>query len=195
MGATGVLGAAGLVGVAVPFIQSMEPSAAVKAAGAAIDVDISKLEPGQLLTVSWRGRPIWILRRTRSQLKTLEDPGLIKRLRDPQSREPQQFSNVVVNTWRSIKPEHLVLVGICTHLGCVPTYRPDIAPPDLGPHWLGGFFCPCHGSRYDLAGRVYKDVPAPLNLPVPPYHYVSSTIIRVGEAEGGKETNWSPIAW
>ena len=195
LAAATVAGAGGLAAVSIPFIQSMNPSAAARAAGSAVDADISKLEPGEMITVSWRGRPVWILRRTAEQLAGLREAGLRERLRDPDSREPQQFSEAVANDWRSLKPEYLVVVGICTHLGCVPVYRPDVAPADLGRDWPGGFYCPCHGSRYDLAGRVYKHMPAPLNLPVPPYRYTAPTVVRVGEAKKGEDTNWSPKAW
>ena len=195
MAAATVAGAGGLAVASIPFIQSMNPSAAARAAGAAVDADISKLEPGEMITVSWRGRPVWILRRTPEQLEGLRDAGLLARLRDPDSREPQQFSEVVANGWRSLKPGYLVVVGICTHLGCVPVYRPDVAPADLGPAWPGGFYCPCHGSRYDLAGRVYKHMPAPLNLPVPPHRYTAPTVVRVGEAKKDETSNWSPKAW
>ncbi len=179
----------------VPFVRSMEPSVAAQAAGAPIDVDVSKLEPGQLITVMWRSRPVWVLHRSEAQLKTLKDPKLIETLKDPDSKEPQQFGPPVVNWHRSLKPELFVAVAICTHLGCIPTYRPQIAPPDLGPSWVGGFFCPCHGSRYDLAARVIDGSPAPLNIPVPPYHYRSETVIRVGSLKGGKDQNWQPAIW
>lgn len=193
--ATTVVGGV-IVGLAVtPFIRSMEPSLLAKAAGAPIDVDVSKIEPGQLITVMWRSRPIWVLHRSPAQLKTLQDPALIKTLKDPDSKEPQQFGAPVVNWHRSLKPELFVAVAICTHLGCIPTYRPQVAPPDLGPSWVGGFFCPCHGSRYDLAARVIDGSPAPLNIPVPPYHYVSDTLVRVGALKGGKDQNWQPAIW
>jgi len=190
-----VVGGGGIVMWAIPFIKSMNPSAAVTAAGAPVDIDISKLEPGAMITVPWRGRPVWVLRRTAEQLKVLQDPGLVARLKDPDSQEPQQFDATVVNWNRSLNQEYLVVVGICTHLGCVPDYRPDIAPTDLGSAWPGGFFCPCHGSRYDLSARVYKHMPAPLNLPVPPYYYKSDTLLRVGELEDKSDQNWSPKTW
>ncbi|NOX08600.1 MAG: ubiquinol-cytochrome c reductase iron-sulfur subunit [Gammaproteobacteria bacterium] len=190
-----VIGVSGLAAVAVPFIRSMNPSAAVNAAGAPVDIDVSKLDPGAMITVSWRGRPVWVLRRTPEQLKTLQDAELLKKLRDPDSREPQQFSDDVANWHRSLDPEYLVLVGICTHLGCVPTYRPDIAPTDLGPTWAGGFLCACHGSLYDLSGRVQKFMPAPLNLPVPPYYFISDTRLLVGELKDKSEQNWNPQVW
>jgi len=189
---TTVIGGA-LVGTAlVPFIESMEPSAAAVAAGAPVDVDISKIEPGALITVRWRSRPVWVLNRTDKQLGEL--PKLDPRLKDPDSKQPQQIP-ACANGHRSLKPQYFVCVAICTHLGCVPTYRPEIAPPDLGPKWEGGFFCPCHGSRYDLAGRVFDGSPAPLNLPVPPHFYVDETTLRVGELEGGGDQNWQPATW
>jgi ubiquinol-cytochrome c reductase iron-sulfur subunit len=180
--ATTVIGGVGVGFALVPFISSMEPSARARAAGAPVRADISKIEPGQLIRVKWRGKPIWILDRTQSMLDTL--PTLDDELRDPHSEEPQQ-PPYAKNEYRSIKPKYLVLIGICTHLGCSPTYRPDIAPADLGKDWKGGFFCPCHGSRFDLAGRVFKGVPAPLNMVVPPYRYLSDTEIEIGN-EGGK---------
>jgi len=179
--ATSVVGAVGAAYLAVPFIASMQPSARARAAGAPVEADISKLEPGQKLTVEWRGKPVWLVRRTKQNLEDL--PTLDSRLRDPNSEQPQQ-PPYCKNPDRSIKPETLVAVGICTHLGCSPTYRPDVAPDDLGPDWKGGFFCPCHGSRFDLAGRVYDGVPAPLNLVVPPHRYVSDTRVVIGEDQG-----------
>jgi ubiquinol-cytochrome c reductase iron-sulfur subunit len=160
----------------------MQPSAKARAAGAPIRADISKLETGQMIRVKWRGKPVWIVNRTDSMIETL--PSLNDQLRDPESVEPQQPS-YAQNELRSIKPEILVLIGICTHLGCSPTFRPDVGAADLGgDEWKGGFFCPCHGSRFDLAGRVYKGVPAPLNLEVPPHRYLSEDEILVGEDEG-----------
>lgn len=179
--ATSVVGAVGAAYLAVPFIAAMQPSARAKAAGAPVEADISKLEPGQKITVEWRGKPVWLVRRTKQNLEDL--PTLDSKLRDPHSEEPQQ-PHYAKNEYRSIKPGILVLVGICTHLGCSPTYRPEIAPEDLGPDWKGGFFCPCHGSRFDLAGRVFDGVPAPLNLVVPPYRYLTDTRVRIGEDQG-----------
>ena len=175
---TALLGAVGAVGVAVPFVKSWNPSAKAKAAGAPVTADISKLEPGQQMVVEWRGKPVWVVRRTKEALADLAK--VESDLRDPKSDESVQPENAK-NQWRSTKPEYLVLTGICTHLGCSPLYRPEIAPADLGPSWRGGFFCPCHGSRYDLAGRVYSGVPAPLNLEVPPYKFDSDTVITIGE--------------
>ncbi len=176
--ATTVVGAVGTAYLLVPFISAWNPSAKARAAGAPVEADISKLEPGQMMTVEWRGKPIWIVRRTEQNLKDL--PTLNDQLLDPNSEMPQQ-PEYCKNEYRSRKPEYLVAVGICTHLGCSPTYRPEIAPADLGPEWKGGYFCPCHGSRFDLAARVYKGVPAPKNMEIPPYYYLSETRILVGE--------------
>jgi ubiquinol-cytochrome c reductase iron-sulfur subunit len=178
---TVVGGAAGVVAL-VPFVMSMEPSARARAAGAPVEVDISKIEPGMFLGVAWQGKPVWIVNRTPAMLAKL--PTITSMLADPNSDVPQQPENCK-NGHRSIKPEYMVLVGICTHLGCSPTYRPELAPPDLGPDWPGGWFCPCHGSRYDLAARVFKNVPAPWNMLVPPHYYMTDTRILVGE-EGKK---------
>jgi len=180
-GAATVVGGVGLGFVAVPFLASFKPSAKAEAAGAPVDVDVSKLAPGQMVTVEWRGRPVYLVHRTEAMLETL--PELTARLRDPDSEVASQQPPFAVNEWRSRKPEHLVVIGICTHLGCAPTYRPDVAPADLGENWRGGFFCPCHGSSFDLAGRVYRGVPAPTNLEVPPYVYRSDTVIRIGAEE------------
>jgi ubiquinol-cytochrome c reductase iron-sulfur subunit len=176
------MGAVGAAYVAVPFVASMSPSARAKAAGAPVDADISKLETGAILRVKWRGKPVWIVHRSAEMLASL--PELDPQLADPGSEASKQ-PEYCKNPTRSIKPEYLVAIGICTHLGCSPTYRPDVAPADLGADWKGGFFCPCHGSRFDLAGRVYKGVPAPSNLEIPKYVYLSETTIRVGE-DGGK---------
>ncbi|CAK0750989.1 Ubiquinol-cytochrome c reductase iron-sulfur subunit [Gammaproteobacteria bacterium] len=176
--ATSAVGGVGAAAALVPFVSSMQPSAKAQAAGAPVEVDISKLEPGQMMTVEWRGKPVWVVRRTKEtidNLRTLEGE-----LRDPKSEASLQ-PVYATNQYRSITPEYLVVVGVCTHLGCSPTFRPEFAPADLGPAWKGGFFCPCHGSRYDLAGRVYSGVPAPLNLDIPPYNYVSEKRILVGQ--------------
>ena len=179
--ATSVVGAVGVGFALVPFIASMQPSARAKALGAPAEADISKLEPGQMLRVKWRGQPVWVVKRSEQMLKDLES--LTGQLLDPNSEAPQQ-PEYARNPFRSRKPEILVAIGICTHLGCSPTYRPEVAPADLGPDWKGGFFCPCHGSRFDLAGRVYKGVPAPTNLVIPPYRFLSDTLILVGD-DGG----------
>ena len=179
--ATSVVGAVGAGYVVAPFVLSMNPSARAQAAGAPVEADISKLEPGQMMTIEWRGKPVWIVRRTEQNIEDL--PTLDDRLLDPSSEAPQQ-PEYAKNETRSIRPDIAVIVGICTHLGCSPTYRPDIAPADLGPEWRGGFFCPCHGSRFDLAGRVFSGVPAPKNLQIPPYMFLSDTRIMVGEDKG-----------
>lgn len=175
--ATSAMGGVGAAAALVPFVSSMLPSARAQAAGAPVEVDISKLEPGQMMTVEWRSKPVWIVRRTKETLDNLGSLNGV--LRDPQSGVSTQPA-YAVNQHRSLNPEYLVVLGVCTHLGCSPTFRPEIAPVDLGPDWKGGFFCPCHGSRFDLSGRVYQGVPAPLNLEVPPYNYMSGTRIMVG---------------
>jgi len=176
-----VVGGIGAVYTAVPFLASWMPSEKAKAAGAPVEADISKLETGQMIRVQWRGKPVWVLRRSDEMLEAL--PTLDGSLRDPNSEEAQQ-PVYAQNTGRSIKPEVLVAVGICTHLGCSPSFVPEAVPQPYDPKWKGGFFCPCHGSRFDLAGRVYQGVPAPLNLEVPPYKYISDTLILVGEDTG-----------
>lgn len=175
---TAVVGAAGAAAAAWPFLASWQPSERARAAGAPVTVDISKLQPGQQLTVEWRRKPVWLLRRTPEMLEALS--GLRDQLRDPDSRAASQQPAYASNEYRSLRPEYLVTVALCTHLGCVPSFRPDVAPPDLGPSWIGGYFCPCHGSRFDFAGRVFKGVPAPLNLEIPPHRYVADTAVEVG---------------
>lgn len=178
-----VVGGIGVAFLAVPFIKSWLPSERAQAAGAPVEVDISKLEPGARLTVEWRGKPVWLVRRTAQMMDDL--PTLDDQLRDPKSEDSEQPA-YTKNEHRSIKPDLLILVGICTHLGCSPTFRPDRAPADLGSDWKGGFFCPCHGSRFDLAGRVYKGVPAPTNMTVPPYKFLSDSRVLVGfDSEAG----------
>jgi len=177
-----VVGAVGTGYLAVPFLAQMQPSVKAMAAGAPVEVDISKMEPGQLLRVAWRGKPVWILLRTPEVLATLKT--LDNELRDPMSDESIQ-PDYSKNLYRSIKPEIFVAIGICTHLGCSPTFRPELAPADLGEKWKGGFFCPCHGSWFDLAGRVYRGVPAPTNLEIPPYRYVTDTQLIIGESSQG----------
>lgn len=174
-----VVGAVGAGYLAVPFLAQMQPSVKAMAAGAPVEVDISKMEPGQLLRVAWRGKPVWILNRTAEVLQTLKM--LDSELSDPLSEESIQPA-YTKNPVRAIKPEIFVAIGLCTHLGCSPTYRPEIAPADLGEKWKGGFFCPCHGSWFDLAGRVYRGVPAPTNLEIPPYRFVNDTLIIIGES-------------
>ena len=180
---TAVVGGAGVVAAAVPFIKSWEPSARAKNAGAPVLADISKVEPGQRLSILWRGQPVWIVNRTPALLATL--PQLDSRLRDPKS-ELEQQPKYAQNETRSIKPEWLVVIGICTHLGCSPEFVPEIKPEPFDPEWKGGFFCPCHKSRYDIAGRVFQGVPAPMNLVVPPYQFVSDKQILIGVGPGEK---------
>lgn len=177
IGATSVVGGVGVVGAAVPFVASWNPSAKAEAAGAPVTVNISKIEPGQQITVAWRGKPVWIVRRTEEMLANIKK--LNDRVKDPQSKDADQ-PDYIEGIYRSLKDEFVVLVGICTHLGCVPTFRPEVAPADVGDDWLGGFICACHGSRYDLAGRVFQNQPAPANLEVPPYRYDDDNTIVVG---------------
>jgi ubiquinol-cytochrome c reductase iron-sulfur subunit len=171
--ATVVVGAVGTAAVAVPFLSSWSPSARARTAGAPVQADISKLEPGQQIIVKWRGKPVWVVRRDKEALATL--PKVEDQLRDPESKNSVQ-PEYATNEYRSRKPEYLIIVGICTHLGCSPNYQREITAD-----FQGGFFCPCHGSKFDLAGRVYQGVPAPLNLVVPPYYFVSDGVIRIGE--------------
>ncbi len=180
-GATTLIGAVGVGYALVPFVASLNPSALARAAGAPVEVDIAKLEPGALLRVKWRGQPVWIVHRTPEMLAALAqtEPKLV----DPASEVPQQ-PQYCRNPTRSIEPRYLVAIGICTHLGCAPTYRPELAPDDLGADWKGGFFCPCHGSRFDLAARVFKNVPAPTNLVIPKHMYLNEHTLLIGE-DGG----------
>ncbi len=171
--ATSVVGAAGVVAVAVPFLSTWKPSARAQSAGAPVEADISKLELGQQIIVKWRGKPVWIVRRDEKALATLAE--IEGELSDPASDESLQPA-YAKNQHRSINPEYLVMIGICTHLGCSPTYRPDITAD-----WLGGFFCPCHGSKFDYSGRVYSGVPAPTNLEIPPHRFVSDNVVLIGE--------------
>jgi ubiquinol-cytochrome c reductase iron-sulfur subunit len=177
-----VVGAIGTGYLAVPFLAQMQPSVKTMAAGAPVEVDLSKMEPGQLLRVAWRGKPVWILNRTPAVLETIKS--LKDQLSDPDSNESIQPANAK-NELRSIKPEIFVALGLCTHLGCSPTFRPEVAPHDLGADWKGGFFCPCHGSKFDLAGRVYSGVPAPTNLEIPPHQYKTETLLVIGDTGKG----------
>mgnify|MGYP001811776247 CR=1 FL=1 len=180
LAATASVAGVGVVFTAVPFVASLSPSQRAQSAAAPVEVDVSRLEPGQQLTVVWRGRPVWILRRTPYMLERLQEKAHLERLLDPDSEYRKQQPEYARNPVRAMRPEYLVLIGICTHLGCVPHFRPETAPRDLGPAWIGGYFCPCHGSRFDLAGRVYRGVPAPLNLVVPPYRFLQKFLIQVG---------------
>jgi ubiquinol-cytochrome c reductase iron-sulfur subunit len=180
--ASGCAGAVGGVATAIPFVSTFQPSEKAKAAGAPVEVDIGGLQPGEKLTVEWRGKPVWILKRSPAQLAEL--PKLDGQLADPQSkRNPDEFTpEYARNENRSIKPDVLVVVGICTHLGCSPIDKLQAGPqPSLPDDWHGGFLCPCHGSTFDLAGRVFKNKPAPDNLPVPPHMYLSDTRLLIGE--------------
>jgi ubiquinol-cytochrome c reductase iron-sulfur subunit len=179
---TAVIGGVGVVAAAVPFIESWEPSARALSAGAPVTADISKIELGQMVRFAWRGLPVFVANRTKEQLADLSS--LDPRLRDPTCEEDQQPS-YCKNTWRSIKPEWLVMIGICTHLGCVPDYYGKIEPEPFDAHWKGGYFCPCHKSRYDVAGRVFQGVPAPLNMVIPPYHFIDDTHVRIGVSPKG----------
>lgn len=175
---TAVVGGVGVAVAAVPFIKSWLPSARAKSAAAPVVAAIGKIEPGQMVKYEWRGLPVFVLNRTNAQLATLSK--VESQLKDPNSEVLAQQPAYANNEVRSIKPEWLVLVGICTHLGCVPDYFGEVKPQPFDPNWHGGFFCPCHKSRYDLAGRVYEGVPAPTNLPVPSYHYIDDTHIEIG---------------
>ncbi len=177
---TTLTGSVGIACATAPFITSMLPSAAARAAGAPVDVDISKIEPGMEITVLWRGKPVWVLHRAEAMLAMLGKHDNL--LLDPRSEQPQQ-PPYCKNATRSIEPSYFVVIGVCTHLGCSPTLREQLGAPDLGAGWPGGWLCPCHGSKFDLAGRVFKDVPAPLNLVVPPHRYLSPTSVRVGDGK------------
>jgi len=181
--ATTVVGGAGLVASAVPFVASMAPSERARSAGASVEADLSKLEPGQLATVEWRGKPVWILHRTPEMIERLGRSDRL--LLDPASARAQQ-PEYCRNPLRSIRPELWIAVALCTHLGCVPSVRKDVAPADLGPDWPGGFYCPCHGSKFDFAGRVFRNVPAPLNLEVPRHTFLSDAVALIGEDEAGQ---------
>ncbi|MGH6788052.1 MAG: ubiquinol-cytochrome c reductase iron-sulfur subunit [Pseudolabrys sp.] len=178
--ATGAVATVGAAASLVPLISQMNPDASTLAAGGPIDFDLSKVQPGQQVAIRWRERPIFITHRTPRILDGLKNQALLDRLADPQSENLQQ-PDYAKNWHRSIKPEFGVLVGICTHLGCIPSFLPQPNASTPAQNWPGGYFCPCHGSKYDLAGRVYRGVPAPYNLPVPPHRYVTGTKLRVGE--------------
>lgn len=177
--ASSAVGGVAAAGVAIPFVVSMMPSARALAAGAPVEVDLSKIEPGAILTVEWRGKPVWIVNRTKEMLDLLAKHD--DKLTDPASDNSNQQPEYCKNPTRSIKPEYLIAVGICTHLGCSPTYRKEVGAADLGGDWPGGFFCPCHGSRFDLAARVFNGSPAPTNLVIPPHKYLSEAKVLIGE--------------
>jgi ubiquinol-cytochrome c reductase iron-sulfur subunit len=178
--ATAVVGGVGVVSVAVPFIKSWEPSARAKAAGAPVTQSLAKIESGQQLIVGWRSLPVFIVNRTKAQLGVL--PAQDVRLVDPKSdgSSADQQPKYAQNETRSIKPEWLVMIGICTHLGCVPGYVGEMKPEPFDPNWQGGYYCPCHHSRYDMAGRVYQGVPAPKNMQIPPYHFIDDMTVQIG---------------
>jgi ubiquinol-cytochrome c reductase iron-sulfur subunit len=176
--ATGAVGGVGVIMGAIPFVSAFQPSERARAIGGPIEIDITGLETGQRIVDMWRGQPVWVLRRDSAMLAGLE--GLVEQLGDPNSETASQQPVYAQNGHRSIKPEILVLLGVCTHLGCSPNFLPAGAP-EKGPEWPGGFFCPCHGSAFDLAGRVFKNVPAPTNLVVPPYRFASDTRLVIGE--------------
>ncbi len=188
--ATGATAAVGAAATCWPLISQMWPDAATIAAGGPVDVDLTSVSPGQQILVMWRGHPIFVVNRTKENLATLREKSLISNLRDPNSQVHQQPA-YAQNWHRSIEPQWLVLVGICTHLGCIPLFEPN--KNQHGPGWPGGYFCPCHGSKYDLAGRVYDGVPAPYNLPVPPYHMVDGKKARIGENPKGQKFNFDTI--
>ncbi len=190
--ATGTVAVVGGVAALVPLIAQMSPDASTLAAGGPVELDVSKIEPGQQVAIRWRERPIFVFHRTQETLKTLQDPTLTSQLADPNSAQLQQ-APYATNWHRSIKPEYAVLVGICTHLGCIPVFYPQPNATAPVADWLGGYFCPCHGSKYDAAGRVFSGVPAPYNLPVPPYRFVSDTTIRVGENPSDSNFDFSSI--
>ncbi|HEV2364369.1 MAG TPA: ubiquinol-cytochrome c reductase iron-sulfur subunit [Caulobacteraceae bacterium] len=188
--ATGAMAAGGAVAAVWPLIDQLEPAADTIAGGLPLKVDISKIEPGAQITVFWRKNPIFVVRRTPAMLARIRQPSDLKMLRDPHSTSKQQPA-YAQNWSRSIKPEYLVLIGVCTHLGCTPNFEPGAGA--LGPTWPGGWLCPCHGSRYDLAGRVFKSVPAPLNLPVPPYSFESPTSLIIGQNPPAQAWSMSDI--
>jgi ubiquinol-cytochrome c reductase iron-sulfur subunit len=183
IGATAVVGGLGVVGAAVPFVASWQPSAKARALGAPVTVNLAKLAPGEMLgpVPAWRGQPIFVLYRTPEAVERLEQPN--PELADPESANPEMQPEYAQNPWRSRRPEIGVYVGLCTHLGCSPKYYPEVEPQPFDADWQGGFFCPCHGSRFDMAGRVVRGVPAPDNLPVPPYQFLSENVVLIGEDE------------
>lgn len=191
--ATAAVGGVGAASTLIPLVGQMSPDADTIAAGAPVEFDLKNVQPGQQVVVRWRGKPVFIVNRTQESLKTLQDQKLLDQLADPNSSQRQQ-PPYADNWHRSVKPEFSILVGICTHLGCIPTFDPLPSPTDPAANWLGGYFCPCHGSKYDLAGRVFRGVPAPYNLPVPPHHFVSDTAIRIGENPPGVDFDFGSIS-
>jgi ubiquinol-cytochrome c reductase iron-sulfur subunit len=181
--ATSVAGGAAAVGAAVPFVLSMNPSERAKAAGAPVEAEIATLQPGELRVFEWRGKPVWVIRRTKEMIESLR--AVVPNLTDPESKHSEQ-PKYAKNEFRSAKPEIMVMEGVCTHLGCSPQLRPAEAKAEMGADWVGGFYCPCHGSKFDLAGRVFRGAPAPTNLKVPPYTFVSDGQLLIGEDQEKK---------
>lgn len=195
VGAAGVLGA-GAVGLfAASLIDNMNPGKAVAALGAPIEVDVSRMEPGQLIMAEWKKKPIWIVRREPWMLKTLSEPSLLRRLKDPHSEQAQQPAHKFINgNYRALRPEFFIAVALCTHMQCIPAFRPS--PHTVTPWWPGGFHCPCHGSMYDFSARVVEGSPAPLNIPIPPYYWKSHAVARIGEMDSsGLDKDWTPVIW
>jgi ubiquinol-cytochrome c reductase iron-sulfur subunit len=183
----------GAAATLMPLLGQMNPDAATIAAGGPVDFDLAPVQPGQQVVARWRSRPVFIVHRTEAILAALQNSRLVAQLADPQSEQLQQ-PPYAANWHRSVKPQFGVLVGICTHLGCIPMFEPQPNPTSPAPNWLGGYFCPCHGSKYDLAGRVFSGVPAPYNLPVPPYRFISDTKIRIGENPPGENFDFAAIS-
>jgi ubiquinol-cytochrome c reductase iron-sulfur subunit len=181
--ATSVVGGAATVGAAIPFVASMNPSDRARAAGAPVEAEIATLQPGELRVFEWRGKPVWVVRRTKEMLESLKV--VVPNLTDPQSKASEQ-PQYAKNEYRSLKPEIMVMEGVCTHLGCSPQLKPAEAKGEMGGDWVGGFYCPCHGSKFDYAGRVFRGAPAPTNLPVPPYTFVSDAQLLIGEDQEKK---------
>jgi ubiquinol-cytochrome c reductase iron-sulfur subunit len=190
--ATAAFGGIGVAATLVPLVSQMNPDASTLAASGPVELDVAKVAPGQQVVVRWRSRPVFVTRRTAEALQKLKDPSLLALLADPRSSELQQPA-YVQNWHRSIKPEFGVVVGICTHLGCIPLFEPEPSSTSPVANWPGGYFCPCHGSKYDLAGRVFSGVPAPYNLPVPPYHFLGDSMIRIGENPSDSNFEFSSI--
>lgn len=178
--ATSVVGLAGVAVATWPFLESWNPSARARSIGAPVQLDVSLIKPGQLVAVKWQGKPVWVLHRTKDMLERMEHPHWLEHLADPDSQVKTQQPAYARNPTRSIRPEILVVIAVCTHLGCIPIFRPELASPGLGEDWMGGFHCPCHGSKFDLAGRVFKAVPAPTNLVIPPYRYLEGNLLEIG---------------
>jgi ubiquinol-cytochrome c reductase iron-sulfur subunit len=181
--ATSVVGGAAGVGAAVPFVASMWPSERARAAGAPVEVDLERIAPGELAVIEWRGKPVWVIKRTKEMLASLK--AAEPRLSDPGSKASEQ-PKYAENEYRSAKPEVMVMEGVCTHLGCSPQLKGADAKGEMGGDWVGGFYCPCHGSKFDLAGRVFRGAPAPVNLTVPPYTFVSDSKLVIGEDDKTK---------